>query len=257
MKNKKSQSTMLSKESRPWIKRRIDGLRSCRSFIVCCLAAMMTSCASVSVYKQREAEKARFEAPQKIYVRDFQGEDANFRVDRKSDSLSEFRKKITAQLSGDIVKRLSEAGFAAEPLPEGIKMPKGPYWLVGGSFDRVNQGSRLLRALVGLGAGGTKVETTVAVSSLSQKPPREFLTFKTSGGSNTEPGPGALILPTNPLDVILPIVWASSMTGLTKDTSRTAKEITATLSEYLTQKGVPTQNPKLKPKRMRGKKANA
>jgi len=110
---------------------------------------------------------------------------------------------------------------------------------------------------VGLGAGGTKVETTVAVSSLSQKPPREFLTFKTSGGSNTEPGPGALILPTNPLDVILPIVWASSMTGLTKDTSRTAKEITATLSEYLTQKGVPTQNPKLKPKRMRGKKANA
>jgi len=221
------------------------------------LAALLCSCGSVSIYKQREMEISRFEAPQKIYVQDFKGQDSNFRVDRKSDSLFEFRKKITGQLSGDIVKRLNEAGFAAESLPEGVNVPKGPYWLVGGSFDRVNQGSRLLRALVGLGAGGTKVETTVAVSSLSQKPPREFLTFKTSGGSNTEPGPGALILPTDPLDVVLPIVWASSMTGLTKDTSRTAKEITATLSEYLTQKGLPTQNPKLKPKRMRGKKANS
>jgi len=61
---------------------------------------------------------------------------------------------------------------------------------------------------------------------------------------NVEPGPGALILQTDPLNVVLPIVWASSMTGLTKDTSRTAKEITATLSEYLTQKGVPTQTQK-------------
>lgn len=217
----------------------------------------MSSCASVSVYKQRETEQSRFEAPEKIYVQDFSGQDSNFRVDRKTDSLSDFRKKITGQLSGDIVKRLNEAGFVAEPLPIGGKMPKGPYWLVGGTFDRVNQGSRLLRALIGLGAGGTKVETTVAVSRLSSSPPKQFLSFKTSGGSNTEPGPGALILPTDPLDVVLPIVWASSMTGLTKDTSRTAKEIVATLSEYMTQNGVPTQNPKLKPKRMRGKKANS
>jgi hypothetical protein len=210
----------------------------------------------VSVYKQREVENSRFEAPRKIYVQDFKGQDIQFRVDRKSDSLSDFRQKITSQLSENLVKRLNESGIAAESLPADVKLPKGPYWLLGGSFERVNQGSRLLRALIGLGAGGTKVETTVAVSSLSCSPPKEFLSFKTSGGSNTEPGPGALILPTSPLDVILPIVWASSMTGLTKDTSRTAKEIAATLSEYLTQKGVPTQNPKLKPKRMRGKKAN-
>lgn len=225
--------------------------------MVCGFAALMTSCASVSVYKQQEIEQSRFEAPQKIYVQDFKGQDSTFRVDRKTDSLSEFRKKITAQLSGDIVRRLNEAGFVAEPLPTGVKLPKGQYWLVGGSFDRVNQGSRLLRALIGLGAGGTKVETTVVVSNLSHSSPKEFLSFKTSGGSNTEPGPGALILPTDPLDVVLPIVWASAMTGLTKDTSRTAKEITATLSEYMTQKGIPTQNPKLKPKRMRGKKANS
>lgn len=217
----------------------------------------MSSCASVSVYKQRETEQSRFEAPEKIYVQDFSGQDSNFRVDRKTDSLSDFRKKITGQLSGDIVKRLNEAGFVAEPLPIGGKMPKGPYWLVGGTFDRVNQGSRLLRALIGLGAGGTKVETTVSVSRLSSSPPKQFLSFKTSGGSNTEPGPGALILPTDPLDVVLPIVWASSMTGLTKDTSRTAKEIVATLSEYMTQNRVPTQNPNLKPKRVRGKKANS
>lgn len=252
MKNLKSQCFVLSKDRVAWIRSTVA-----QPLIAGGLAALMTSCASVSVYNQREVEQSGFEAPQKIYVQDFKGQDSAFRVDRKSDSLSEFRTKITGQLSGDIVKRLNEAGFAAEPLPIGGKMPKGPYWLVGGSFDRVNQGSRLLRALIGLGAGGTKVETTVAVSKLSSSPPMEFLSFKTSGGSNTEPGPGALILPTDPLDVVLPIVWASSMSGLTKDTSRTAKEIAAALSEYMARKGVPTQNPKLKPKRMRSKKANS
>ena len=34
-------------------------------------------------------------------------------------------------------------------------------WLVSGEFIRVNTGSLLLRAGVGLGAGGTKMETQV------------------------------------------------------------------------------------------------
>lgn len=219
------------------------------------LVAMFSSCASVSVYKQRETGESKPPAPQKIYVQNFRGEDSCFRVDRKDDSLSAFREKITTQLADDLVKKLTDSGFQAEILTSNAKLPRGPFWLVGGSFERVNQGSRMLRALIGLGAGGTKVETTVVVSRLDTIKPTEILTFRTSGGSNTEPGPGALVLPTDPLDVILPIVWASSMTGLTKDTSRTAKEITATLSEYMTKQGIPTKNPKLKPKRMLGKKA--
>jgi len=218
-------------------------------------AAILCSCASVSVYKQRETGESKLQPPQKIYVQKFRSEDANFRVDRKGDSLSDFRIKITSQLANDIVKKLNASGFSAEILSDATQLPRGPYWLVSGSFERVNQGSRMLRALIGLGAGGTKVETTVVVSRLDSLKPIELLTFKTSGGSNTEPGPGALILPTDPLDVIIPIVWSSTMTGLTKDTSRTAKEITATLSEYMTKRGIPTQNPKLKPKRMLGKKA--
>ncbi len=42
------------------------------------------------------------------------------------------------------------------------------------------------------------------------------------------------------------------MTGLTKDTTRTAKEIAAEISDYLQKHGVKPKDPKLKVKRMRG-----
>jgi hypothetical protein len=211
-------------------------------------------CASISVYKIKPAGDQPFIAPEKVYVREFTGPESVFRVDRKGDSLTEFRGKSAKQLSDDLIKKLSESVMPAEALPANVRPPKRNCWLVTGTFDRVNQGSRALRTLFGLGFGGTKIETTVHVATLANGRPVEILSFKTSGGSNTEPGPGILMGPPDP-GTILSLIWGVAMPGLTKDITRTAKEIAAEISDYLAKQGVAPKDPKLKVKLMRGPKA--
>lgn len=223
-------------------------------FLPAFLSLLLCSCASVSVCKIKPAANQPFVVPKKIYVREFTGTESVFRVDRKGDSLTEFKTKTSKQLSDDLVKKLNESVIPAEALATNGQAPKGENWLIIGTFDRVNQGSRALRTLFGLGFGGTKIETTVHVASLSTGRPVEILSFRTSGGSNTEPGPGILMGPPDPT-TILPLLWGVAMPGLTKDITRTAKEIAAEISDYLSKHGVTPKNPKLKVKLMRGPKA--
>ena len=190
-------------------------------------ALLLGGCSSISVLKEKQNPNVAFHAPTKIYVRDFTGDQKVFRVDRKEDSLVEFQNKTANQLSEDLVKKLNDCVLPAERLKGTSQIPKGKVWVVEGNFDRVNQGSRMMRILFGMGAGGTKLETTVSILSVATGRPQEILTFKTSGGSNLEPGPGLLCGPPDPTDFITTPLWASSMTGLTKDTTRTAKEIAA------------------------------
>ncbi len=211
----------------------------------------LSGCASISVCKIKPAGDQPFIAPEKVYVREFTGPESVFRVDRKGDSLTEFRGKSAKQLSDDLIKKLNESVMPAEALPTNVRPLKRNCWLVTGTFERVNQGSRALRTLFGLGFGGTKIETTVHVASLSAGRPVEILSFRTSGGSNTEPGPGILMGPPDPT-TILPLLWGVAMPGLTKDITRTAKEIAAEISDYLSKHGVTPKDPKLKVKIMRG-----
>jgi hypothetical protein len=223
-------------------------------FLPAFLSLQLCSCASVSVCKIKPAANQPFAVPKKIYVREFTGPESVFRVDRKGDSLTEFKAKTAKQLSDDLVKKLNESVIPAEALITNVQAPKGENWLITGNFDRVNQGSRALRTRFGLGFGGTKIETTVHVASLSTGRPLQILSFRTSGGSNTEPGPGILMGPPDPT-TILPLLWGVAMPGLTKDITRTAKEIAAEISDYLAKHGVKPKDPKLKVKLMRGPKA--
>ena len=98
----------------------------------------------------------------------------------------------------------------------------------------MNQGSRALRAFVGFGAGRTKLETIVHVYDLqagySGMP---FMSFTTSGGSGAMPGALASI---GPIGAVVKGV-AGAAKGLTQDTARTSREITAQLSEYMYRSG--------------------
>jgi hypothetical protein len=104
-------------------------------------------------------------------------------------------------------------------------------WIVRGQFTTVYQGSRLLRSAIGFGAGGTKVETKVQVYDLSQPEGAPFLTFSTTGGSNSEPG-AILALTTDPVQLAIGGVSGAAH-GLSEDAARTAREITAELSNYM------------------------
>src|SRR5690606_37626102 len=131
------------------------------------------------------------------------------------------------RLSSAIAERVQKRLVPAEPVERGVRHQSGTRaWLVTGRFLRVNQGSRAMRMTVGLGAGGSKVETRVVVYDLSGETPRAILTFETTGGSNAAAG---AIFNLNPW-----IAGASAaglaLSGLSYDAVRTSREVTAMLS---------------------------
>ena len=158
----------------------------------------------------------------------------NFHVDRSDNDLLTFVKNERRAFAESLVEQLTKRIAPAEILPEGRPLPAGNYWVVSGVYDRVNQGSRLLRAAVGFGSGGTKMETRVQIATLSGYWPDTFLTMITTGGSGMAPGFWAAFTPA--LVFYWPAAVANaggaSLSGISLDRNRTAREITAALSEY-------------------------
>lgn len=222
------------------------------------VCAFLCSCASVSV---RETEHVKGHVarrvPEKILIKPFEYHDEaqTVRVDRGGDALETFKFEQQEKLTRHLVRRLKKNVAPAVPIASKAPLPKGNYWLIEGRFDRINQGSRLMRSVIGLGSGGTKLETTVMVYDLSKGKPRPFLRLTTTGGSNISPGvigvatfpfsgPSALLNAGNVLEGV--------RSGVTFDTIRTSREITAALSEYLYQQNAIEEDDALSPKRPGG-----
>ena len=229
-------------------------LRAGCYFLVLAFVAFLNSCASVSVDNvQYVSSNAPAHVPVEILILPFTVVDEVLRVDRTGGDLDKFRSALQSRLSKQLAQRLSKHIAPARVVAPGHVFPQGNYWLLTGRFASVTQGSRLLRSTVGFGAGGTKMETLVAVHDLSQQAPRKFLQFETTGGSNISQGIGGIVT----LPISGPIALTSLFSavdgirsGVTFDTSRTAHEITATLSEYLALRGMVQRKSPLKPKRL-------
>jgi Domain of unknown function (DUF4410) len=210
---------------------------------------LMSGCASVSVTKIQSSNSQGFVPPKKILIQQFTASDSALKVDRQGAALQELKSKMATQLAGDVAKSLSENVLPAEPLASNSRPPREDAWLVTGSFLRVNQGSRALRSIVGFGAGGTRIETSVIVYALNGPKPSEVLRFRTFGGSNQEPGPG-IVMGAIPMNLGAPfsLVYGPTMTGLSFDIHRTAKEISAEIADFLRSRGCKIKNSNLKVK---------
>jgi Domain of unknown function (DUF4410) len=215
------------------------------------LTIVLSSCASVSV--QNEASSATLQMPQRIYVEAFSTTNGKFKVDREDAELANFKQNLQSMMQAASVKDLSQRLIPAMPASEQQNFSPENAWVIRGEFTRVNQGSRLLRGVVGFGAGGTKVETNVAVYDLNRNSNVPFLTFSTTGGSNAEPGAvtgGA----TDPVVAAVGIAASGAggiAHGLTEDTSRTAREITAELSDYMYRNGWISKDKWIQPKEVK------
>jgi len=212
----------------------------------------LAGCASVGVGNVFPKGTAPKKLPARIYVQEFNAPLDSFRVDRKGAELTAFIAAEKRALAQAIVKQLDKYVAPAEILPAEKKPPRGNFWLVTGTYDRVNQGSRALRTIVGFGAGGTKFETRVQVSSTSGKEPSQFLSLLTSGGSGLAPGAWAAFTPA------FAFYWpgaignagGASLGGLSIDRARTAREIVATISEYCFQQGFIPERKTRRPKKL-------
>lgn len=197
----------------------------------------LAGCASISVKPHSETEHATM--PKKIYVTVFDVHHGDFRVDREKMELRDFKKDLRSLLQAAMVEDLNKRLIPAEGAALDKTFPPQHAWLVRGEFTRVYQGSRLLRGAIGFGLGATKVETKVYVYDLGKSDTKPFLVFSTTGGSNAEPG-AITGIATDPLTFVVSTALSGAGNvahGLTEDTRRTAREITAALSDYMYRRG--------------------
>jgi hypothetical protein len=195
--------------------------------LILCFA--LGGCASVSVSRQEwSMEKVR--VPDQILVRPFTVDRQNFRVDRDGGKLAAFEQNFSAEFASRLVERLSKYVKPSMVISANEKVTNPKAWLIEGHFTRVNQGSRALRTLVGFGLGATKTESRVDVFQVSSKGRLiRIAQLETTGGSNAEPG----ALFSSPFGVVPRLITSSTTTGLAADARRTARTITAAISEKL------------------------
>jgi Domain of unknown function (DUF4410) len=191
----------------------------------------LAGCASVGVRNPTQAT-GNPKLPKQIFVADFDTSKGAFRVNRSGDELVNLQEKTANVLADYLVSDLSKSVLPATR-QNGSRRTRADAWLITGEFVRVNEGSRALRGLIGLGAGGTKMETVVRVYDLSRLSNEPVLQFETSGGSNAEPGAA-----TGGLFGALPNALRNAgARGVTDDSARTARQITAMVADYYAKKG--------------------
>jgi hypothetical protein len=202
----------------------------------------LAGCASVGVRNPTDGS-ASSALPKQILVADFDCSKGVFQVNRSGDALVAFQSKTSNVLANYLVADLNQR---VAPACRGSAAAKtsANVWFVTGEFVRVNQGSRVLRGLIGLGAGGTKMETRVRVYDLAMRSQEPVLTFETSGGSNAEPG--AVLGGT--FGALPNALRNGGLRGVSDDTARTAREITAMVADYYSKRGGRPLRPGMRPK---------
>jgi hypothetical protein len=216
----------------------------CRFFALA-LAGTLCSCASVSVTNVISLENpAPTRPPQTLYVRPFTFDEGTVRVDREGRRLEEFERSLQKEMTDGLAIHLRKYLAPTAGLPDGVAVPAGDHWVLTGRFTRINQGSRALRSTLGFGAGGTKLDCTVTVANHAMGESRPFVLIQTTGGSNAMPGAimGVIAWP-------MILQGAEGLAaGVSGDAHRSAREISAALTEYLRVRGVPVAKDAPKPK---------
>jgi hypothetical protein len=223
------------------------------------LCSLLCSCASVSVKKiELLTDRPPNKAPAKIFVRPATFYEPGVRVDRAGAPLASFKYELGEKFTRNLVKLLSKHVAPATAVAATAPLPRGNYWLITTRFDKVNQGSRLLRSVVGFGAGGTKLETSALVYDLSKPTQRAILLIQSTGGSNVTPG----VIGTAAYFVtgVTALFSAGNLlegvrSGVTFDVIRTTRQIAGSLSEFLHDRGALPEDKVLRTKRVRSSPA--
>lgn len=190
--------------------------------------------------------------PAVVYVENFRAPAENVRAGRAGAQLALFQYELGQALARNLRRQIDRNLARAEVPPKVRALQSADAWVITGTFEHVDQGSRALRGTIGFGAGRTRMVTTAHVSVLSPAGPRRFLTIRTAGGSNVAPG-AVMVLPAlilNPAGWIFaaPGGLGSFGPGLSEDSRRTAREIAAALSAYCADLGLIPRTQAMKPK---------
>jgi len=225
-------------------------------------ALLLAGCASATVTPERVAAPVTVARPARIVVYDFAVTSAEVTLNQSV--LAQTYRAVQANegspppgklatghavakdLSNSLVPDLQRLGFTVEKLKRGTPVT-GNALIVDGAFLNVEEGNRLRRLAIGLGAGASKLDTRVKVYQSSEGAPHRVLEFETHVESSKMPGAaitmGAGAAAQGAVTASSAAVAAgmagakahlSSMGALTDETSA---QITAYLSQYFAKQG--------------------
>lgn len=96
-------------------------------------------------------------------------------------------RQIVDLMSDSLVRDLEQGGIPARRLAPGASLPRTG-WLVRGVFTEASEGSRVRRAVIGFGAGGTDLEVWVNIADLKNGHPQPFYQLEAVASSRKTPG---------------------------------------------------------------------
>jgi len=142
--------------------------------------------------------------------------------------------QLVALMSKSLLTNLSKAGFQAVRQPPDAPL-SAQGWLLRGSFSLVQEGNRLQRSIVGMGAGQTDIKVLTCVNDLSQGPPKPLWEIATDANSGDKVGGGAT-LAFGPYGAAVAFVRAGQ--DVEKNVKQTASEIASQVTQHI-QKATP------------------
>jgi Domain of unknown function (DUF4410) len=210
------------------------------------LFLLLAGCSSVSVLDEKEdAALAPKTRPIALYVRPFTvAPQAKFEVAPAAPG-EDVRSKVGQLIGVGVQSRANEWVASTAVLKPGDPAPTNGL-LLEGVVLLADQGSRALRLGIGFGLGRSRLETAVKIYNLEASHKKPWLTCRTTGGSNREPGlVTSLIVP---FPAMLPVLASAAggavstvskgNKGVTQDCKRTGRVITAWLHDHLVVRGL-------------------
>jgi Domain of unknown function (DUF4410) len=191
----------------------------------------ITGCGSIHTAPMPSATGKLTPNPPCIYVAPFDTSKGKWLVGREGVELVNFKEDFETNFIHQLETRLTKLAPTEQ---RWLDLPDHG-WLVAGEFTTVFQGSRALRTLVGAGAGETTLQTTVYVYDLDVSKTQYVLSFRTGvPDAKNDTGAGSGSAPAGLSSLGEPITTAEGLgSGLKLDTTRTAREITAVLAQYI------------------------
>jgi hypothetical protein len=191
----------------------------------------ITGCGSIHTAPMPSSTAKLTPNPPCIYIAPFDTSKGKWLVGREGFELINFKEDFQTNFVHQLETRLIKLAPTEQ---RWLDLPDHG-WLVAGEFTTVFQGSRALRTLVGAGAGETTLQTTVYVYDLDVSKTQYILSFRTGvPDTKDDTGAGSGSAPAGLSSLGEPISTMEGLgSGLKLDTTRTVREITAVLAQYI------------------------
>jgi Domain of unknown function (DUF4410) len=140
-------------------------------------------------------------------------------------------RKLVDLMARELVKDLVHAGLKAQRLAPGARLPARG-WLVRGVFTKLDEGKKLERAVIGLGAGKTALKVVVTVDDLERGKVEPIYTIDEGAQSGILPG-GAATAAIRFSPYVLAARFVMAEFAIERNIRKTAREISGDIAERI------------------------